>query len=40
MPAVPDDVFGDPDGLWGRVLERKGGRYRLVARMPDDPSLN
>ena len=40
VPAVPDDVFGDPDGLWGRVLERKGGRYRLVARMPDDPSLN
>ena len=40
VPAVPDDVFGDPDGLWGRVLERKGGRYRLLARMPDDPSLN
>ncbi len=33
-------MFGDPDGLWGRVLERKGGHYRLVARMPDDPSLN
>lgn len=40
VPAVADDVFGDPDGLWSRVLERKGGRYRLVARMPDDPSLN
>lgn len=37
----PDDVFDDdPEGLWGRVLERKGGRYRLVARMPLDPSLN
>jgi putative transcriptional regulator len=40
LAAVPDDVFGDPDGLWSRVLERKGGHYRLVARMPDDPSLN
>jgi putative transcriptional regulator len=40
LPAVADDVFGDPDGLWGRALERKGGHYRLVARMPDDPSLN
>ena len=27
-------------GLWPRVLERMGGRYRLVARMPDDPSMN
>ena len=40
-PALPGDVFsGDPDGLWGRVLERKGGEYSLVARMPADPSLN
>ena len=40
LPAVADDVFGDPDGLWNRALARKGGRYKLVARMPDDPSLN
>lgn len=43
IDADPDvaDVFGDdPDGLWARVLERKGGQYRLVARMPEDPSLN
>jgi putative transcriptional regulator len=40
-PADGDDVFADePDGLWSAVLERKGGQYRLVARMPDDPSLN
>jgi putative transcriptional regulator len=40
-PAVGDDVFHeDPDGLWGTVLERKGGQFALVARMPDDPSLN
>jgi putative transcriptional regulator len=40
-PAVPGDVFtGDPERLWGHVLERKGGAYRLVARMPPDPSMN
>jgi putative transcriptional regulator len=40
-PALPGDVFtAEPDVLWTRVLERKGGRYRLIARMPDDPSLN
>lgn len=36
-----DDVFAPrPAELWSRVLDRKGGRYRLVARMPLDPSLN
>jgi putative transcriptional regulator len=40
-PALPDDVFSlDPEGLWSDVLERKGGEYALVARMPLDPSLN
>jgi putative transcriptional regulator len=40
-PATPDDVFDmDADGLWSAVLERKGGQYALVARMPTDPSLN
>ena len=39
--ALPDDVFGDDsDGLWGSVLRRKGGVYELVARMPEDPSVN
>src|SRR3954451_14946388 len=33
-----EDAFAaDPDVLWSRVLERKGGAYALVARMPDDP---
>jgi putative transcriptional regulator len=37
----PDDVFTqDHEGLWRRVLERKGGSWRLIARMPEDPSLN
>ena len=36
-----EDVFTDaPAGLWSGVLERKGGAYRLIARMPDDPSRN
>lgn len=40
-PAVPDDVFAtDEDGLWSAILRRKGGRYRLVAMMPPDPSVN
>ncbi|HEX4735898.1 MAG TPA: YqgE/AlgH family protein [Thermoleophilaceae bacterium] len=40
-PARASDVFSeDPDALWGSVLERKGGQYALLARMPDDPSLN
>jgi len=40
-PALPDDVFSEvPEQLWSDVLERKGGEYALVARMPLDPSLN
>ncbi|MEA2410688.1 MAG: putative transcriptional regulator [Thermoleophilaceae bacterium] len=40
-PALPDDVFSDdPEGLWASVLERKGGSFALLARMPPDPSLN
>jgi putative transcriptional regulator len=36
-----EDLFtDDPDHLWNAVLERKGGRYALVARMPPDPSMN
>lgn len=39
--CVTEDVFTtDPGGLWARVLDRKGGTYRLVARMPEDPGLN
>jgi len=40
-PALPDDAFTEtPDELWGDVLRRKGGIYELVARIPDDPSVN
>lgn len=39
--ATPDDVFSeDAEALWSAVLERKGGQFALVARMPEDPSLN
>jgi putative transcriptional regulator len=39
--ALADDVFTeDPDNLWSAVLERKGGQFALVARMPLDPSVN
>lgn len=37
--AEPDDPFRSGD-IWADVLERKGGRYRLMATMPADPSLN
>ena len=38
---LAEDVFTrDAAGLWSRVLERLGGSYRLLARMPPDPSMN
>jgi putative transcriptional regulator len=40
-PALTEDLFDDtPDELWGRVLSRKGGQFRLLARMPVDPTVN
>lgn len=38
-PARPGDPFGDEE-LWSQVLARKGGQYAMLARMPEDPSLN
>ncbi len=34
-----DDIFTGGD-LWSEVLRRIGGDMRLLATMPDDPSLN
>jgi putative transcriptional regulator len=35
------DLFPEPEtDLWGSVLRRKGGVYRIVALMPENPSLN
>jgi putative transcriptional regulator len=40
-PALEDDVFtDDPEGLWSRILQRKGPEYRRLSRMPFDPSVN
>ncbi len=37
----PEDAWSEAGAeLWSRVLERKGGEYALVARMPVDPSVN
>ena len=34
-------LFPEPDDdLWGAVLRDKGGLYRVVALMPEDPSQN
>jgi putative transcriptional regulator len=38
-PAQPGDPFADGD-IWSRALERRGGAYRLLATMPEDPSQN
>jgi putative transcriptional regulator len=41
VAAQPDDVFADdPDELWRTVLNRKGGKFALIASMPFDPGLN
>ena len=37
--AEPADPFRFGD-IWPEALGRKGGRYRLMATMPADPSLN
>lgn len=40
-PSRADDAFTDAPGeLWADVLRRKGGIYELVARIPEDPSVN
>lgn len=39
LEADPADPFR-PGDIWSDALERKGGRYRLMATMPADPSLN
>jgi putative transcriptional regulator len=37
--AAVDDPFAEGD-LWSDALARKGGKYRLLATMPSDPSRN
>jgi len=40
IDPVVDDVFGDPEGLWSRVLRRQPGRLSLFAEYPHDLSSN
>ncbi len=40
-PATLDLVFDpEPEKLWQKILRGKGWKYRLLAEMPDDPSVN
>ena len=40
-PLSAGDPFSeDAENLWRTALQALGGPYALVARMPDDPSLN
>src|SRR3982074_2389919 len=40
-PALPGDgLTSEPEPLWMAVLRRKGGEYRMLSLMPDDPSSN
>lgn len=40
-PATVDLVFDpEPEQLWRKILRLKGGRFRILAQMPEDPSTN
>jgi putative transcriptional regulator len=40
-PASLELVFDTaPEQLWQKILRQKGGKYRLLAQMPEDLSLN
>ncbi len=39
-PASLDLVFGSMEKLWQSILRKKGPKYRLIADMPEDVSLN
>lgn len=40
-PATIDLVFEtDPETLWQMIMRQKGLKYRLIAEMPEDVSLN
>jgi putative transcriptional regulator len=40
-PADIELVMGaDPASLWSRVLRSKGGLFRLLAELPEDPASN
>jgi hypothetical protein len=40
-PADDVDLLADPEeDLFGTALRTKGGSYRILALMPDDPRSN
>ena len=40
-PSPAPELFPElEDDLWARILRDKGGVYRVVALMPEDPSVN
>ena len=39
-PAPGEILADEPERLWSAVLERKGGQFAVLARMPLDPSVN
>lgn len=40
-PADADTIFDEePEDLWAKVLHDMGGSFELLARMPEDPSVN
>ena len=41
LDLEPEDPWTNPgDRLWSSVLERNGGEYALLAKMPLDPTVN
>lgn len=40
LDPIVEDVFGDPENLWSRVLQRQQGRLRLYAQYPHDIESN
>jgi putative transcriptional regulator len=41
VEAERADLFAEPEtDLWSSIMRGKGGIYRVVAMMPDDPSVN
>lgn len=39
-PTADDAFTTSPEGLWRRVLERKGPPWTDIARIPFDPTMN
>jgi putative transcriptional regulator len=41
QPASASLIFSPkPEELWQKILHKKGGIYELLAKSPEDPTLN